>query len=248
VWRWLGHFGPAAESAYWLRARGFIRDVDEHDIQHSQRPLPALDRGENTITFRAGPPEGTITVEGAARRDAKGKQLLYTDFHPEVRGFDSSLFIDANGRGGITFPVATPGDLVRLRFGAHYRARDAQDGLDYQVSLDNGCSWKSVARAAGPTPGNCKYVTFSDIPSGTRSALVRYAGTNHNVTGIFNFRIDADYREPHGGFRPVKVTYTWEEDGQPKEHTYFARQPQQTYAIRCPTKPLMKAIVLELAE
>jgi hypothetical protein len=219
-----------------------------HDIQHSQRPLPALAEGSNTITFSAGPPEGTVTVEGAVNPAAKGKQLHYTDFHPEVSGFEPNLFIGPTGKGFITFPVSTPGDLVRLRFGAHYRARDAQDGLDYQVSLDQGKTWRTADRAAGPTAGDCKYIVVGDVPPGLRQALVRFAGTSRNATGIFNFRIDADYREPHGGFRPVKVTYTWQENRQDKQHVHMARTPGETYTITCRVKPLMKAIALELAE
>jgi hypothetical protein len=220
-----------------------------HDVQHSQRALPALGQGQNTITFSAGPAEGTVTVEGATNLAHKGKQLVYTDFHPEVRGFGPpNLFIGPSGKGQITFPVATPGDMVRLRFGAHYRARDPRDGLDYQVSFDGGKTWRAVARAAGPTAGDCKYVVHSDVPAGTRAALVRFAGTNRNATGILNFRIDADYREPRGGFRPVRVTYTWEEDGQARQHVHVAHKPQERYTIPCQGRPVMKAITLELAE
>jgi hypothetical protein len=221
-----------------------------HDIQHSQRPLPALSQGNNTITFSAGPPEGTVTVEGATNLAHKDKQLVWTDFHPEVSGFSKGqlLFIDKSGKGVLTFPVATPGDLVRLRFGTHYRANDARDGLDYQVSFDGGKTWKTAGRAAGPTRGNCTYVVFTDVPTGARQALVRYAGASRNATGIFNFRIDADYREPFGGFQPVRVTYKWEEDGQPKQDVHLARKPHETYTIRCAAKPVMKSIVLELAE
>jgi hypothetical protein len=219
-----------------------------HDIQHSQRPLPALGPGVNTITFSAGPPEGTVTVEGAANAARRRGQLVWTDFHPEANGFEPNLFISPSGRGTVTFPVATPGELLRLRFGAHYRARDARDGLDYQVSFDGGQSWKTAGRAPGPTPGDCRYVVFTDVPAGARAALVRYQGTSRNATGIFNFRIDADYREPSGGFRPVRVTYTWEEEGRPKRHVYVARRPQETYTIRCAARPVMKSIVLELAE
>jgi hypothetical protein len=219
-----------------------------HDIQHSQRPLPALGQGVNTITFSAGPPEGTVTVEGATNLASRNKQLVYTDFHPQVNGFEPNLFVGSSGKGTITFPIATPGELVRLRFGAHYRARDARDGLDYQVSFDQGNTWTTVDRAAGPTPGDCKYVVFGEVPAGTREALVRYAGTSRNATGILNFRIDADYREPFGGFRPVQVKYTWEEKGQAKQDIHVARKPHDTYTITCSNKPVMKSLVLELAE
>jgi hypothetical protein len=221
-----------------------------HDIQHSQRPLPALGQGANTITFSAEPAQGTVTVEGATSLASKGKQLVWTDFHPEVSGFTKGerLLIDGSGKGMLTFPLATPGDLVRLRFGAHYCAYDARDGLDYHVSFDSGKTWKTAGRAAGPTRGNCTYVVFSDVPAGVRQALVRYAGTSRNTTGIFNFRIDADYREPLGGFCPVRVTYRWEEDGQLKQDVHVARRPRETYLIHCVAKPVMKSIVLELAE
>lgn len=219
-----------------------------HDIQHSQRPLPALAQGPNTITFRAGPPEGTITLEASGNLRHKGRQVVYTDFHPDVQGFEPNLFAGGSGRGEITFPVSTPGDLVRLRFGAHYRARDPRDSLDYQVSFDGGKTWKAVDRAPGGVAGFCRYVTFSDIPAGTRRALVRFAGTSRSATGIFSFRIDADYREPRGGFRPVKVTYLWEENGRPMERSFVARRPQETWSLTCGARPVMKSIVLELAE
>src|SRR4051794_6386484 len=89
--------------------------------------------------------------------------------------------------------------------------------------------------------GGSRYVTGSDILPGTRGALVRWSGTRRDTTSIYDFRIDADYREPHGGFRPVKVTYRWEEGGNPKEHVFVARKPEETYHIVCPIKPLMGA-------
>lgn len=219
-----------------------------HDVQHSQRPLPALGQGENTITFSAGPPEGTVTVEGATNLVWKGKQLVYTDFRPRADGLTPDLFVRAGGKGSITFPVAAPGEMVRLRFGTHYRARDARDGIDYEVSFDDSKTWRAAGRAAGPTAGDCKYVTFADVPPGTRSALVRFAATSRNATGIFNLRIDADYREPSGGFRPVKVTYAWEEDGRPCRHVHVARRPQETYTVRCAGRPVMRSLTVELAD
>ena len=58
---------------------------------------------------------------------------------------------------------------------------------------------------------------------------------------------DADYREPLGGFRPVKVTYLWEEDGKAKEQVFIAKKPEETWTITCGAKPVMKSIGMELA-
>ena len=41
-----------------------------------------------------------------------------------------------------------------------------------------------------------------------------------------NARIDADYKEPAGGFRPVQVTYVWEEGGLEKKDVHVATEPR----------------------
>jgi hypothetical protein len=231
---------------YRLTFKGALQALRiEHDIQNSQRALPALAAGKNTLTFTAGPPESTVTVEGSTNDSAKGKQLLAADFHPEKTGMDGWWM---QGKGDLTYTLATPGDVTRVRFGSHYRIRDAKDFIDYQVSYDGGKSWKTVDKVTGPTPGHCHYVTTSDVPPGVREVKVRYSGTSRNTTGFLNLRIDADYREPAGGFRPVKVTYRWDEDGKAKEQVFVAKKPEETWTITCAGKPVMKSIVMELAD
>src|SRR5207302_8660600 len=153
----------------------------------------------------AGPQEGTITVEGSTNEENKGKNLFYTDFHPTAEGIAPPNLRVTGGTRQIIFPIATPGDMTRLRIGAHYRARDAKDGFDVLASFDGGKTWKPVGRLDGPRAGFSKYFTFTDIPAGTTAALVKFAGQQRNTTLIFDLRISADYREPHGGFAPVKV-------------------------------------------
>ena len=122
-----------------------------HDIQHSQRPLPALDKGENTISFAAGPQEGTITIEGSSDVANKGRQLVYADFHPQSRNLKDRLLIDPTKRDGeLSYRVETPGDMTRMTIATHYRARDRRGGWDVQVSFDGGQSFKTVSRCAGP--------------------------------------------------------------------------------------------------
>jgi len=223
-----------------------------HDIQHSQAPLPALGPGDNTITFSAGPHEGTITIEGRTSPTRKRSELLVTDFRPELRGIEVKLLrVTGYGPegGSITFPVETPGDLTRLRLGAHWRARDAREGWEMQASFDGGKSFRTVGRMPGPQPGSCTYVSTDDVPKGVRKALVRFQSTRQrNTLCIFDLRIDADYAEPHGGFRPVRITYIWHEGGAEKRHVHVAQKPQEAYTIRCGDQPVMKTLVLDFAE
>jgi hypothetical protein len=219
-----------------------------HDIQHSQRALPALAEGRNQITFSSELQEGTVVIEGSTDLGSKAKQLFFTDFHPEMKGLQPGKILLASGTGEITFPVTTPGEMTRLRLGTHFRARDARDGWEVHVSFDGGQTFKPVARLHGPTVSFGNYTVLTNVPPGVRSALVRYVGVQRNTTMISNLRISADYLEPRGGFKPVQVTYLWEENGQSKSDKHIARQPTETYTITCSAKPLMKAIILELAE
>jgi hypothetical protein len=171
------------------------------------------------------------------------------DYDPVLDGLgEQYMRVGDTGRGEATFHIATPGDMTRLRFGGHYRARDARDGWDLSVSFDGGDTFVSVDRFEGPTQGRCQYVTVEDVPAGTREALLRWSGQQYNTTCVFNLRIDADYVEPHGGFRPVKVTYLWSEGGVDKEDVHIAKAPEETYHIECTGEPRMKSIILELAE
>jgi hypothetical protein len=216
-----------------------------HDVQHSQRALPALGQGENRITFSAGPQEGTVTVQGNTDPAVKGKNLLLTDFHPTIEGFKAHPLFLAGAKGSITIPVTTPGDITRVRVGAHYRARGAKDAFDVEASFVDGKTWRPIGKLEGPTPGNSKYFVFADVPKGARAVLVRLAGRQSNTLGLFDLRVDADYAQPHGGFAPVKVTYVWDEGGVEKRDVHVTSKPEESYVIRCTTTPVLKQLVVE---
>jgi hypothetical protein len=222
-----------------------------HDVQHSQLPLPLLGPGANVVSLSAGPDEGTITIEGCTSDKAKDKQVLAADFHPQTKGvLDKQFRVEDGGAdASVTFPIETPGDMKRIRMGAHYRARDKREGYEMQVSFDGGESFKTVGKLPGGTPGSCVYVTCDDVPAGTRKALVRYQASRlRNTMLLFDLRIDADYVEPAGGFRPVKITYVWTENGEEKRNEHIARAPKDIYTVTCGNTPVMKSVTLELAE
>jgi hypothetical protein len=223
-----------------------------NDIQHSQRPLPILDKGDNQITYSAGAQEGTITAYGSLPHNGEGKQgqknLIFNDFHPVLEGVSPERFNLERSGGTVTVPIQTPGDMTRLRIGCFYRADDASDGWTIEASFDEGKTFVPVAALEGPNNGNSKYVVFGKVPAGIRAVQVRLTG--HKKVGqlfIAELRIDADYKEPHGGLTPIKITYAYDEEGQPKTDVHVAKGGEENYTIHCEGKPVMKSITLELA-
>ena len=78
---------------------------------------------------------------------------------------------------------------------------------------------------------------------------MRFQSTRQrNTLCLFDLRIDADYAEPHGAFRPVRVTYVWQEGGEEKRSVHVARRPRETYRIRCGAAPRMRSLIVEPAE
>ncbi|MCL2641084.1 MAG: hypothetical protein FWD53_09595 [Phycisphaerales bacterium] len=216
-----------------------------HDIQHSQAPLPALAQGENTLTFSAGN-EGTITVEPSTKAVNKDKQLIASDFHPTKENVDGPMLSVKGPTGWIEFPITTPAPMKRLRIFTFYCARGDGDSWTASVSFDGGKTYRDLGKFDAPHRFMEKQITVSDIPANTTSALVRFTGTNKTAALLYNLRLDADYPEPHGGFRPVKITYAWSENGTDKTHTHIARSPRDTWKINCAAKPLLKSYTVEL--
>jgi len=225
-----------------------------HDIQHSQRPLPAFDQGENTLTFSAGPAEGTVTVEPTLNPGYKDKQVFAAQFKPELvnTALENGGISLKGASGTATFPIETPGEITRVRIESYYRSRNAADTWEYQVSFDGGKTFKSIGKTPSPGYGPTQQGVFgavcTDVPAGAKKVLVRFAGTQNTVAILFTLRIDVDYKEPAGGFQPVKVTYKWQEAGQDKEQVFVAKKPDEVWKVNCAAKPLMKSIIFEWAE
>jgi hypothetical protein len=215
-----------------------------NDIQHSTAPLPALAKGTNTITFSAGAPEGTITLEGGISGNSARP---FSMFHVVRDGIKEEHWNAPGGKGTATVHFETPGALKRIRIGASYRARDKKDSYTVEVSFDKGKTWKPVGMLAGPGRTLCANLQFDKVPRGATKGQLRFTAKVLNTLNLFDLRIDCDYTLPHGGFRPVRITYLWEENGMEKKDVHIAFEPTKTYTINLAAEPKLKSIVLELA-
>jgi hypothetical protein len=222
-----------------------------NSIQHSQRALPVITSGENTIRFSAGTGEQTVTVEPALKAESKVMQLTYEDFGAKLDGMaerEGGGLGVVKDKGTVTFPIETPADMKRLRVFTYYRARDAKDGFLVEVSFDGGKTWRKAGVCEGERNFGSALLTVEDIPEKTKAALVRWSGTQTNAAMIFNLRIDADYKPAGSGFRPVKITYVWDEAGVEKKDVHVARKAEDVYTIKCGEKVTPRSIMLELNE
>ena len=216
-------------------------------IQCSQRALPTLAKGDNTITFGAGPQEGTITIEGTSLENAKGKNVSLPDYHPILKNVGLPHFSASRAPG--------PRPLFRfharrghdpLAVGRFLPASRQGGPLERLRLIRRGPDFQKARRIRGPMPGRVQvHHLFGHSfghPNGPGPFQRRTA--EHLLPVLA--RIDADYREPHGGFRPVKLAYVWEEGGIEKRDVHVMASPAETYTIRCESKPQMKSIVLDL--
>jgi hypothetical protein len=220
-------------------------------FQCSQAALPTITGGDNTITFKAGPPEGTVTFEGNTLADAKWewKQLTYLSFKPEVKNIAKGLARVLQGKGEMTFTMPTPGDITRVRMNVGFRCRDVNDSWTIAMSFDGGKTFADVEKITGPTPGCTKYIVYDKaIPKGAREVRIRMSGKEVNATCLFGLRMDADYVEPAGGFKPVRITYVWDEAGKEMKDEHVCTKAEETYKITCGTGAVVKSFAMELAK
>jgi hypothetical protein len=225
----------------------------ENDIQHAPRTLPWLGEGTNTITVAADAAPAAATRSIACRitsdpRFSRNESSTSLGLKLENLNVNDGSCWWKGGVGVMTVPVETPGDMTALRFCTQIRARGAKDAVRVALSFNGGKTYAEAARLAGPTPGRTDTFHISRLPAGTRKALVRYELSGNNTIGIFNFRIDADYKDPLAApaFRPFHVVHRWKENGQEKSYRARVARLPFSYTINAAAAPEMVSVTFEM--
>lgn len=248
--------------AYWVkvelrsaspRGAGLNALSIESDIQHAPRTLPWLGKGANQITVSADGDTKLatrtvscrITPDSPFTKNETSGSMGVTFDNLDVR--DGSCWWKS-GVGSMTVPLQAPGAMKSIRFGAQVRARGDKDAVSALISFDEGKTWREVGKISGPTAGTTRYFQCSDVPAGSKKALLRYSLSGNNTVGVFSCRADVDYKDPLASstMKPFFVVHRWKEGGKEMSKRTLISTLPTTYSIEAGAEPEMVSVSYEM--
>jgi len=117
----------------------------------------------------------------------------------------------------VVYRLDAPTDITRVAYGGRFynRAPEAQIRLSH--SFDGGKSWRTSYTLDDTEPAwdVIHYETVDDVPAGARSVLLKYrleaSQAGSSACSIYSIRMEANHRPVAPGFRPIEVTFCWDE-------------------------------------
>jgi hypothetical protein len=223
-------------------------------IQHSQRAMPFLVRGNNRFVVATGDATSTVSIAPRLTTSTISPDFVenetLTTAHATIHHIhliDRVMRDDWSDQSCVVFPVSTPGDIVALRIGGVFRLAGAGDAVEFHVSYDGPESgFFPVHRAHGPSPTTLpQYITYDDVPPDTRRAWVKFRTFQSTEVLIIGYlRIDADYAEAGATHLPFKIRHEWTEDGVAMEHTEPINGKHHVYEIMCAGEPALSELTV----
>jgi hypothetical protein len=192
--------------------------------QINSKTQPRLNIGKNTIYVGAGEQTESTVLWPELQAD-KYKELVFDannirteKIHPL---YDPTLLpADLNKEAHLVYKFQAPGDITRLTIGARYRhlVNSDQGAIAFLYSLDEGKTWTQAWRFRGTPNANPKKPMGSCVDAihhepiairkGHKSVLVKYS---LDKFGLWNLRAEANYLPGDVTFKPLEVTFTWNE-------------------------------------
>lgn len=177
-----------------------------------------LTLGKNTVYVGAGDQTESIVIWPDLRGDA------YKDYIVEER----NIVTDAQHTGWhgvlraakpkedawLVYRINAPNDLVKITYGGRFYPRAGH--LDLMHSVDGGKTWITTwTLKETKAPWDVIHYETAEVPKGTKSILIKYLLNSSDPGaqgfGIYALRMEANYLPMDTAFKPVEVTYTWDE-------------------------------------
>jgi len=220
---------------YWEETELPVSDVEFTTVtQVSPAVYPRLTSDGCRVTYRAG--SCCVAANPCGLEDP---EFAYSEL--EHRRSPNVTYQGKSDANRLVFRTTDnkPGTIVFLVAGllsASERLREVRAAIRYQVrvppaedcdyhldiSTDDGETWQTFASADIPADNEhssgwlAGSVDVSEANVGTALVRVHMDGGGHR-TGLIDARLYGIYRTPPPG--PLEITWGWDENGQPREHT-----------------------------
>jgi len=214
--------------------------------QINSKTQPQLKLGKNTVYVGTGEQTESIVFwpelqAGNYKAYAVEEQNL--KFAAKNEGWSGSLWTASNNvEGYVVFKVDAPADVTTITYGGQLYNRGAKGHIDFRHSFDGGKTWiQSYSLTDIKAPWDViHYERVTDIPTGTRTILFKYAitspGNIPTCSSIYAMRMEVNHKLAAPGDSPVELTFNWSERQKdyslvPRSHTQLVSKYPTTYTI-----------------
>ncbi len=217
---------------------------------------PQLHLGKNTVYVGCGEQTESITLWPDLRAEHY-KQFIADE--KNVKAAKNRLGqADPAQDSYVTYRIDAPTDLTAVTYGGRLFNSGKNSHIDFLHSFDNGKTWKTdYSLTDHNAPYDViHYETISDIPTGTRSVLLKYAlagseprtddkdadgWTSPGSCSLYNVHMEANHKLAPSGtgvppMSPLAVTFTWQERQKDfsllqRSHTQLVDKLPATYTL-----------------
>ena len=198
---------------------------------------PQLRFGRNTVYVGAGEQTESIVFNpDFSTTNSKASALVEQNI---LRTNDPAIHCASTKEECyVVYKIDAPTDVTRVTYGAGMGRRSGH--IDFRHSFDGGKTWvQSYSFTNNNPPFDVHYETVTNVPSGTRSVLFKYAMTSsaeYYTFGIGGVRMEVNHKVAVSSGGPVEVTFNWSERQKdyklvPRSHTQLIDKLPMTYTI-----------------
>ncbi|HUV38594.1 MAG TPA: hypothetical protein VMY39_03230, partial [Planctomycetota bacterium] len=175
---------------------------------------------------------------------------------PQHIGYQGTLHAEKPKEDAyVVFKVDAPRDIRKVTYGGRLYNRAPGSHIDFLHSFDDGQTWTvSYSLTEVKPPWDViEYVTVDAVPAGTRSVLFKYLlnGPEPSASGcsIYAVRMEVNHDAVDPGFKPLEVTFTWDEvqldrSHVERSHTQLVTQVPFKYVVNTAgdDQPVVKSL------
>ncbi len=187
----------------------------------NSKTQPALRLGKNTVYVGTGEQTDSIVLwpelQGARYKPyvVEESNVTTDERHPGYRGV--MYAIRPREDAYVVFRLDAPGDITRVTYGGRFYNRAPEARIRLSHSFDGGRSWHESYSLTDTEPpwDVIHYESVDRVPPGVRSVLVKYvlnaSQAGSSACSIYGVRMEANHQPVAPGFRPIEVTFRWNE-------------------------------------